>query len=223
MEYLKLYFVRHGESFGNVAQASGRLDETFDASQQGELTPTGRAQAEALAERLEPYVFDHILCSPLPRARDTILPFLRRRGLAAELWPEFVEMPGNNRAGATRVREDLFCGAPIEIPAEQRAFFTLREDEPGRRCPSDVNYPEGLVLVQKACERLLGLYDRKNVRILFVGHACNGSRVLERLLGIEPVGRFWHPNTAMSFIEQMADGRFVVRTISHMPPPHVYL
>ncbi len=222
MDYFKLYFVRHAESFGNVAQATARLDESVDLSQEGTLTPAGRVQAEALADRLAPYPFDHILCSPLLRARETILPFLRRTGRTAELWPEFVEMPGNNRVGAIRVREGLLCGVPISLPEEHRLFFTLREDEPGQRCPTDVNYPEGQVLVQKACERLLSLYDRKNARVLFVGHACNGSRVLERLLGIEPVGRFWHPNASMSCIEQMANGQFIVRAIAYLPPPHLY-
>ena len=87
-----VYYVRHAESFANAKEryiAEGReaeLPEDLDA-----LSPVGEQQAQALVAKLEPYAFDHILVSPLNRARATILPYAQQAGLRAEIWPELAE------------------------------------------------------------------------------------------------------------------------------------
>ena len=67
-----LYFVRHGQSLSN---AGGPTME--DASIP--LTETGRAQADALPERL-PDAPAAVFASPYLRARDTALPYARWTG-----------------------------------------------------------------------------------------------------------------------------------------------
>ena len=61
---MRLILVRHGESEGNAA---GVLQGLLDFG----LTPLGRAQADALTERLKSEQIDRLIASPLRRAADT--------------------------------------------------------------------------------------------------------------------------------------------------------
>lgn len=61
---MELWLVRHGESTWN-------LDRRFQGAYDAPLSPRGRAQAAALAERLAGTAFDALYTSPLSRARDT--------------------------------------------------------------------------------------------------------------------------------------------------------
>lgn len=58
-----VYFVRHGETEGNRAQAW----QKFDTS----LSDTGREQANTLAERLAKIPFDALIASTMERAQET--------------------------------------------------------------------------------------------------------------------------------------------------------
>jgi 2,3-bisphosphoglycerate-dependent phosphoglycerate mutase len=49
------------------------------------LSPRGREQAVALAERLTAHPIDHVVSSPYLRARDTIAPFASRAGLPVHI------------------------------------------------------------------------------------------------------------------------------------------
>lgn len=81
-----LTFLRHAESGGNVQNLFiGRMDSP--------LTENGRRQAQALAERWarEGVTFDHVISSPLARARDTAQIVAQTHSLAVEtdsLWLE---------------------------------------------------------------------------------------------------------------------------------------
>lgn len=71
------------------------------------LTKRGFAQAERLAEILEPEVFDEVLVSPLLRTRQTARPYLDRtgRGLVIDPWLE-------------EIRNPVWHGTPVERAAE---------------------------------------------------------------------------------------------------------
>ena len=61
---LRLYFMRHGETAWSISgQHSGRADIP--------LTKNGEEEALRLGERIRVFVFDHVLTSPLQRARRT--------------------------------------------------------------------------------------------------------------------------------------------------------
>ena len=62
---MKLYFVRHGESEANTRHVISNRESPFG------LTPRGRQQAEALAEKLGDVSFHAIFSSPILRARQT--------------------------------------------------------------------------------------------------------------------------------------------------------
>jgi probable phosphoglycerate mutase len=60
-----LFFARHGESIANTGNIISNRDLAHP------LTPTGRQQAERLAERLADVGLNWLYCSPVPRALET--------------------------------------------------------------------------------------------------------------------------------------------------------
>lgn len=66
MTAVRVYFLRHGESESNVA---GTVND--DPGRPVGLTPRGRRQAQAAAERLRGVAFSAVYCSEFPRARQT--------------------------------------------------------------------------------------------------------------------------------------------------------
>jgi broad specificity phosphatase PhoE len=79
---VRLYLVRHGRAAGTFAEAR---DPGLD--------PAGRAQAEAVAERLAPLGPLPVVASPLRRTRETAAPLERRWRRAARLEPRVAEIP----------------------------------------------------------------------------------------------------------------------------------
>lgn len=98
----ELIFVRHGETFGNCGQvtAEGKIDEKWvlsgkkDSNRRvfqgdidkdiNQLTALGKSQALQVADELKQQLINHhwvpdiILLSPLGRAKDTAIPFIRQ-------------------------------------------------------------------------------------------------------------------------------------------------
>lgn len=63
-----LTLIRHGQTTGNGQRYIGREDLPLDE--------VGQAQARAVAQALQHVPYDHIVCSPLLRARQTAEPLL---------------------------------------------------------------------------------------------------------------------------------------------------
>jgi len=82
----RLYLVRHGRAAASFAEA-----------RDPELDLAGRAQAEALAERLAPLGPLPIVTSPLRRTRETAEPLERRWGRVARVEPAVAEIPARER------------------------------------------------------------------------------------------------------------------------------
>jgi broad specificity phosphatase PhoE len=80
-EMARLVMVRHGEPAGayGVAADPG-------------LSPTGAAQAGAIANVLLAEDFAAVLCSPLQRCRETAAPFVAACGLSCVIAPEVAEV-----------------------------------------------------------------------------------------------------------------------------------
>jgi broad specificity phosphatase PhoE len=69
---MRIYLVRHGESLGNAAAIHQFAEMP--------LSPVGRRQAAVLADTLASVEIDHILASPMPRARQTAKIIARKLG-----------------------------------------------------------------------------------------------------------------------------------------------
>lgn len=67
MEFMKIYFVRHGQTNANANMQSGQTIEELDEP----LNDIGIQQAEDLAVQLKNTHFDFIISSPLKRALQT--------------------------------------------------------------------------------------------------------------------------------------------------------
>ena len=200
---MHIYFVRHAQSMGNMG---GEYDMSFA----GKLSDDGYRQAEHLAGRLENYQFDDIFVSPLERTVLTILPFLKKTGRIAEIWPGLVESRGNKKVYVDPPPH-IRHGDPVELSEEARPCFKMRKDDDGTHLPpADETYWEGQRRAVRAGARILGLYDGTEKSVLVIGHACSGSRLLETLMKIPMDGRFSHRNTGISYIKQKENGDFVM-------------
>jgi broad specificity phosphatase PhoE len=105
----------------------------------------------------------------------------------------------------------------VALPADLAAHFRLRDDPEGARLPpNDETYAEGQRRVQAACDRMARLFGGQEKRILVVGHACNGARLIEGFMQIPKDGRFGHANTGMTEIGQKHNGDFVARYINRL-------
>jgi probable phosphoglycerate mutase len=129
--------VRHGETLWNIA---GRIQGQLDSA----LTPAGRAQALALAARLEREPLDAIVSSDLSRARETAAPVAASTGLSttfdarlrersyglfeALTWSEIeVRHPAEFARLATRDPTYAVPGGESAIAFRERLLATLAE------------------------------------------------------------------------------------------------
>lgn len=105
---MKLYFVRHGESEGNVLKIFyGRGDYP--------LTERGREQAKALAERLKDIEIERCVASPLIRALDTAKIICEPKELTPELHPGMVEQDMGELEGISIL--DMLAETPERVAA----------------------------------------------------------------------------------------------------------
>jgi broad specificity phosphatase PhoE len=204
---MQLLFCRHGQSVGN-------LTEDYSTPDHDQLSPLGWEQAERLAERLAEYTFDALYASPARRAMQTITPYLICTGRRAEVWPELAEGCWQaDRAAAPPVRPDP--PRPFALNEALRERF-VPCSVASYWAPEDEAYCECLARIERAAERLLARHKGKPDRVLVVGHDYAGGRLIERLLGIEPVGRLYHTNTGLTRLVEGEDGAFVARFVNRL-------
>jgi probable phosphoglycerate mutase len=209
---MKLYFVRHGESFGNA-------NEQYNMTMAGALTDRGNEQARELASRLATFKFDAAIVSPLERTVLTALPYLEAASLPAEAWPELIEMRGRKDI-PTALPPEMRYGPEIVIPEAAGRHVRLRAEPEGRLLPPErESYEEGQRRVRQAAERIMSLWGGREATVLMVGHACNGARVLEALMKIELDGRFQHDNCGVTMMEQKLNGDFITRYVNRVAGP----
>ncbi|MBN1384558.1 MAG: histidine phosphatase family protein, partial [Elusimicrobia bacterium] len=195
----KVYILRHAETMGNVTgKYSDKNQKTFSKK--------GKRQIEGIAEKLKEYHFDHIFVSPMYRTQHTILPYLKEHNIVAEIWPE-IDEHCSNICPDTKTSETITQGGRIEIIEEGGKFFRLRDSK------TEFKYaPRGpeecLALFTQACNLIKEKFNNSKKSILLVSHSCTGNRIMEILLGIDPIGRFAPANTAVTLLAQQPDGSF---------------
>lgn len=175
--------LRHGESVGN---AESRWQGQADFP----LTRTGRAQAQALADRWlrEQVKFDLVLSSPLARARETAEIIAGALDVNVEFDPLFLERNNGEFAGLTvhEVRQNY-----------QPSQFTTPYDPVGMDGEGDWE------LFLRAGQALHNLLKRDPARYLIVSHGGLLNQFLHAVVGVTPQAnnagtRFRFGNTAFA-------------------------
>ena len=106
---MEIFFVRHGESYGNVEIEPKPQFKTDNPP----LTPEGLRQAEMLANRFEKGDIDRIFSSALIRTAQTVHPTAEKLGLPITMLPDLNETD-------TRIvsadEEEISAKTPLAIP-----------------------------------------------------------------------------------------------------------
>ncbi len=163
-----IHFVRHAESEGNANGLwQGRADYP--------LTPRGRAQAAALAQRWkrEETTFDHAIASPLSRARHTAEIITTALGLPLELDPIWVERDNGLYAGTT----------PENRNPPEPDYYPLHH-------PIGETGETLWELYIRGCQALNTILRRPPGRYLIVSHGGILNMTLYAALGITPMANF---------------------------------
>jgi len=184
-----LYLVRHGETEWNrERRMQGRLDSA--------LTADGRAHARTIGVLLAREGVEHLLVSPLGRARETA------DLIKAEL-------------AVTIVYEDRLverdCGAWEGLTLEQieEQFpdeWARRNRDPfHHRPPGGENLPDMLLRIGPVAERLRELPVRS---VAIVSHGISGRVLLTHFLGLPPnvADKVRQPNDLVYRLEFSASG-----------------
>jgi broad specificity phosphatase PhoE len=146
-----IYFVRHGESEGNI----GTIRQSSDTP----LSPHGRQQAEIIAQRASHLTFDVIISSTLKRAEETAQAISKKTNKDIEYSDLFVE----------RVHPVDLYGISKTDPRSVEAGETIRKNfaVPGFRYADEENAKD---LMDRAQEALKFLTNRPEEHILVATH-----------------------------------------------------
>ncbi len=147
----KIYFVRHGESEGNVG--SIRQDNKTV------LTEKGRLQAKTVAKRCAELPIEVIICSTLQRAEQTAEEILKETHKPIEYSALFIE----------RQRPSEVIGKPKDDPKSIKAEEAVIKNFhlPGFRYSDEENFDD---LKERARKALKYLAERPEENILVVTH-----------------------------------------------------
>ena len=195
---LNIYFVRHGETLGNVTHKHTRFnDRTF--------SDKGAQQVEALTAKLGEIQFDHILVSPVYRAMNTVFPYLKKHNLKAEIWPELAECCWQKERGSKA--SHIGRGNRIEVESDMQPYFIFADKSDSHKFKAR-DYSDGILMVSTAFERVIKNYSGSGKTILMVGHYHSGGRLIELLQRFYPEGNHKLSNGKITQLQEREDGNF---------------
>lgn len=198
---LRVLLVRHGQTPTTGKLLPGRAPGLH-------LSDAGRAQAETVAERLEPVGLAAVYTSPLERARETAEPTERRTGLTAVVEPALLECDFGDWTGQ-----------------ELTALSRLKQWRTVQTAPSTFRFPGGESFVELQV-RMIALMER--LRREHAGHtvACFSHADPIKALLTHAVGthldhfqRIDVATGSISAIDWPARGAPVVRTVNSVQGP----
>ena len=230
---LKIYYLRHAESGGNVSKAFEKIPPAERPPYVGNadtFSPLGWKQAAAVPDTLGPYRFDFIAVSPLWRTRNTIRPYLHLHARTAEVWPELREF-GNTgerlsflgRADLPPPASDFAANGPqLQLAGEDARLFRLRADSTrdfdflrgGAAGAADLT--ENMRLIVARLRREFGGTDKS---ILLVGHGTAGAHLLRYLTGDDYPLKTGLKNASLWLAEEQPDGTFRLTLANSAPLP----
>lgn len=155
---MRLYFVRHGESTANLRNEFSNRNQ-----EQHPLTENGRAQVQAVAEKLKDVPFAAIYTSPYLRARQTAeilnaphgAPFYLESALQEH---DPGELDGRGDPAAWKQYSDLIQG-----------WLTTGNGD--ARIPGGESFSDLQARFNPFLKRLLDRYGDTSANLLLVGHA----------------------------------------------------
>ena len=222
---LKIYFLRHAEGGHNVVgEWKDKPKEQWPAyvGNPNIFTPNGEQQVVAATQKLKARRFDLVAVSPVWRARHTVLPFLRESGLTAELWPELIEIDPlsaalTNSFALPPPATELFSGALITVPADEKGYFKLLESDRRmfklRKAP--LEFAADVTAVSaRAVEVIRSRFGHSDKSILLVGHDHSGRVLLHLLLKNERAWKIELTNAGLWMVEEQPDGTFKLRILN---------
>ena len=161
---MKIYFVRHGESFDDIYNEFGSWSDRG-------LTPSGIKTAFELAEKLKTIEnkIDIILSSPLPRALETAKIISSELNVKQEEEPFLKER--NTYGLLTGVNKDL---AVEEYPEMNAAFLE------GRYIPGAEKYKDCVERVNQMIKRFAKM---KYEKVVCVTHGHIMTIIIEEMFG----------------------------------------
>ena len=226
-EPLRVFFLRHGEGGHNVMNEWKSKPKSEWPSYVGNpdaFTPKGEAQVAEATKKLAGMKLDFIAVSPLWRARNTILPYLKSTSARAEIWPELTETRSTGTATARDLpppSSTLFEGAGnLKIPDEEAAFFTFRDGAKqvlkGAGNDETQATADAIALSEKTALLLRERFGRSGKTILLVGHG-NAGVTLIRILTGSPVPAL--ENARLWMAEEQPDGSFQLTILNGEPFP----
>ncbi len=197
-EVLDVYFLRHAQTMANVTRE-------YTEENQRTFSPLGEVQVDEVTEKLADLHFDVVIVSPAWRAQRTILPYLKERGLQAEIWPELYECCWDRE---TEEEEPaLITTSRIELEDDVRAYIRFRDAEAVYMF--DVDTPaRGDLMVARAVELIEARFGGSGKTVLVVAHYHTGSRLLTALLADDSPRVIRPANARLSHVRQDPDGQF---------------
>lgn len=158
-----VYFVRHGQSEGNIAPVFQTLDSP--------LSPQGKEQAKLIAERVSKLSFETLIASPLPRTKETAEAVSSVTGKEVEYSELFVE----------RVKPTNLGGKSYDDPEADKLWQEWEESlyTSGLRVEDGENFDD---LIARADKALKFLNERPEETIVVVTHGFFLRTIVARVL-----------------------------------------
>lgn len=158
-----VYFVRHGQSEGNIAPVFQTLDSP--------LSEKGKEQAKLIAERVSKLSFETLIASPLPRTKDTAEAVAASTGKDIEYSELFVE----------RVKPSNLGGKSYDDPEADKLWMEWEESlyTPGLRAEDGENFDD---LILRADKALAFLKERPEESLVVVTHGFFLRTIVARVL-----------------------------------------
>jgi probable phosphoglycerate mutase len=164
---MKLFCVRHGETFHNF---EGRIQGQTDS----QLSPLGIRQCQATAEALGEFAIDAIIASPLARARNSAQHLADRLSLPVELDDRLMEIHAGIFQGLAWNEIDE------RFPEESKRW---RSQDPDYRIPGGESRRD---LMLRTEEVFSAIRERGYRQAVVVAHGGSLSAAFKALLGIPP-------------------------------------
>ncbi len=192
---MDIYLIRHGESTGNGQGC-------FLGWSDHPLTARGRAQAEAAGARLAALGPMPVLCSDLPRARESAEIIAARWNVPVEPDARWRELSSGRLEG--RPWEELSADADLAAALDADPYHTVM---PGGESAA--------MMMQRAVAAVTEAAARPVPCLVVVAHDGPIRAVLAHVLGIPPT-HFWRLTTRHGGLTHLAvvDGWWYVITTS---------